>query len=471
MENLSFKYEKPFKIKGDLIARLNGFFNKTREFSIIRRDTENEEVVLEFFVSDIILEKIDSFRLQFKIKGSTLISTELTMHTQNKKINEYNLNNYIRDIYQDILMAENNNEPNLFTIRVYSKTYNSCQIKGEYEINNGYKTLIKPFALFNDRLEPLTEQIIQYDIEVNAVTIEHARSLAINNAKDINALLSILLDVGFELVSSEYRNYIIMEENEFTLKRFRTGFFDTELKLVVKDNLNGLKHINDTEDLNSFISGKISMMRQLEADSGEKSLDHPFLFDATKKPLIEETFKSHKIKKSKKSQGNYCDSILNSRHYHNQEIKIPRAIRNYFRNYSKLDKDKKEAFISCARMYNISQISSKIEPTISISYLICAIETLANYHKTKDPKSNFSSVMINYGENGFDKKLTDYFYGRVRSSHFHSGKFLFNENSINLQTESDFLFNEKFEEFHNFYNIARYVLVNWINKEILDEKN
>lgn len=465
MNTLSFKYEKPLKIKGDIISRLNSFFSKTREYSIIKNTQEKQGKIIEFFVKDIILEYPDNFRIQFVIINDELVSSEIMMHSQNEKINEYNLKNYITTLYQEILLSEHNCESINYTIRIYSKFLNSHQIRGEYEINNGYKTLIKPFV-FKDKQEPLTEHIIQYDIEVSATNIEHARSLAINNAKDINCLLSLLLDTGFELVSSEFRNFVIMKDNNFTLNRFRTGFFDHELGLVVKDNLNGLKHIGDEEDIQSFFSGKVSFRALLDNGDGTPKLGDPIYFDATKKPLLEKTFENHKIKKDKKLQADYSNDIKQSRQYESEEIKIPRQIRNYFRNYNRLNKEKKEAFISCARMYNVSKISGRIEPTVSISYLICAIEVLATYHKT-----SFSKFIVNYGKEGFNKKMTDYFYGGVRSSHFHSGKFLFNENLISLQTESDFLFKEKLEEFNDFYDTARYTLINWINKEILSDLN
>ncbi|MDI5740202.1 hypothetical protein MJM94_23810, partial [Salmonella enterica subsp. enterica serovar Kentucky] len=57
--------------------------------------------------------------------------------------------------------------------------------------------------------ESLTEQIVMFDIEVDAINVDHARSLAYNHTANLNAYLCVLLDVSFELITSEFRIFTI----------------------------------------------------------------------------------------------------------------------------------------------------------------------------------------------------------------------------------------------------------------------
>lgn len=309
-------------------------------------------------------------------------------------------------------------------------------------------------------MTPLSEHIIFYDAEIDAVSIDHARSLAYNNARNINAMLSLLLDVDFELVNSEFRNFIVKDENKLAVSQYRTGFIDVELGLVVKDNLNGLKSMTDQDDLDSFFSGSVFFEIIEPREEGRGRQTHHF--NVTEKKGVEAAFSEHTIKRDGSKAALYCDGIKKDVHYPNEEILIPRCIRSYFNGVKRLSVEKRDAFLACARMYNLAILLSKLEPTAAASYLVCALEVIAKYEKL-----SFSEwIKKTYGAD-FDKKLTDYFYGGVRSGYFHSGRFVFNENNTSLLTAIDIEFQEKMETYYRFYGLVRRCLVSWIETEIL----
>ena len=175
-----------------------------------------------------------------------------------------------------ILSDEHNEELIQYTIRTYSRIFNSSPIQQEVLINGEYKTLIKPY-IWTTKQEPLTEQIVMYDIEIKAINVDHARSIAYNYSKNLNAYLSVLLDVGFELITSEFRVFVIKQGIQISLQRYRTGFIDLELNLLVQNNLNGLIDLNNMDEINSFHRGKEILNFELEGIENSDS----FIFKAS----------------------------------------------------------------------------------------------------------------------------------------------------------------------------------------------
>jgi hypothetical protein len=460
----SYQYTKELKIKGDVLARLSTFFERGTKHSVVKHARDNGDFEFTFFVEDTIQDQLLALSLKFVIANERVKETLITLESNNDRVNEYHLKNYLIEMYNEVLLSEHNDELKNYIIRTYSRLFNASQIQGEFEINIGRRVLIKPNPSMR-RDECLTEHVVMFDIDVSAVNIEQARSVAFNTTRDVNALLSLLLDVGFEPLTSEFRNFIILRPEAPSSARFRTGYLDQELGLVVKDNLNGLKHLEDVLNASSPLSGKISFRL---ADDGTGKMGDEVVFDAGSQDKIARTFENRSTKRKKNNVPLYREDITRARHFMNESISIPRSIRTYFKNYSSLDNiKKKEAFIASARMYNIALTVGRDEPTLSAAYMICAIEALATCHGL-----SFSDFLIRFSEGGaINKKLTDYFYGSIRSSHFHSGKFFFNENSINLQVEFDTLLREKQDDYFAFYSTLRGAMVTWINREILSLSN
>ena len=132
-----------------------------------------------------------------------------------------------------------NQKKKKYTLRNYKFIYNSTPIYGFYKINGEAK--IAFHSLFcTPKIEPMTEHIICFDIELNERNFEMARSSANNIATEFCDFLSVLLDLGFYEPSSKFVHFIHSRnfENEkvFFTNRFRTAFWDHELNFLVQNN-------------------------------------------------------------------------------------------------------------------------------------------------------------------------------------------------------------------------------------------
>jgi len=459
---IKYKYTDKIKLKNTVLERIQNVI--TNNFEIISSSiSDKKDKTINFIIKTILDNNENMINIDIELNQDEIYGVEVSTNIENNELNEYHLKNFTLDLITKILNDEHNEELTKYTVRTYSRIFNSSPIQQEILINGDYKVLIKPHV-WTTRQEPLTEQIVMYDIEIKAINIDHARSIAHNYSKNLNSYLSILLDVSFELITSEFRIFTIKHENNFDLQRYRTGFIDTELGLLVKDNLNGLTNLYDMDEINSFYQGKI-VLNFLDFDNSNNVLGDSYINNVSNhNNYFEELFKNHKIQKTKQHQKPKKVSIKKTFHYPNLEIEIPTDIRKYFRNISLLNKGIKESFLSSARMYNLSLIFARQEATVEKSYKVCAIETLANFERI-----SFSEFMKKYVSklNDNDKKLLDYYYS-IRSGHFHSGKFYFGEFETSLLSEVNFLLKEKTNDYLKFNNIVREALISWVEKNILN---
>ncbi|MDE1357351.1 hypothetical protein L9W73_08555 [Vibrio aestuarianus] len=425
-------------------------------------DSKNKES--KFIVKHDILGDIVMLDVSFEFSPNQLELISTTLLSSSIDINEVHLKYFTLELIDEIMSGQINGELKKHTIRTYNKIFNSHPIRNEVLINDSdYRFLIKPLE-WTSKEEPMTEQIVMLDIEVEAVNIEHARSLAFNHTLNVNSYLSVLLDVGFDMVSSEFRIFTTKHGNEFNLNRYRTGFIDYELGLIVKDNHYGLKSVLDLEHVNSFQSGKVAMNFAMpKSDGGYEFLGSTIYDTTSNNEFLDDVFSAHKIKQKKSKHKPQYFPISSEPHYPDNEISIPTDIRKYFSGISKLGSNYRAAFNSCCRMYNISITSGGNLATLDKSYKVCAIEALS-----KVEGISFSQFLEKYSIEGFDKKLSDYFY-TVRSSHFHAGKFAFDEFNFNMQREISFSFKEKTSDYINFDNYIRIAIVNWIKSNILEK--
>lgn len=448
----------------EILPVINSFFTRVSNFS--RINNQDSDFDISFFCNDEIRNESHDFILSIKtenMKGgnSRIKKTKIKLISEALDVNEFDLRAYIEGLYYRIFINRNGGNRKSYVVRVYSKIYNSHPIIGEYIINYKYKTLFKP-AISKSKREPCTEHVVFFDVSLDAINIEHARTLAIEHVYDLQSFLAVMLDVGFEFVNSEFRTFVFHKKVDLgscvSTQRYRTGYFDDELNLFVCDNLNHLRHIDDREDMDGFFSGKVSMQLVNEDEGSQER----FYFDASRKPNLEKAFENREINKPSESDQNiYKEGISKDFHIPNMEINIPREIRKYFRGLATLPTEKQVAFTSCSRMYNLALKLHKSEPTAFVSYLVCAIESLA-----KCEGLGFSDFLKKYGGNEYNKSLCDHYYS-IRSSHFHSGKFHFHENNPSLMTETDTLFYSKINSFNEFYRNIRVTVVNWIEQSIL----
>ncbi|MBO0491897.1 hypothetical protein [Pseudomonas sp. Marseille-Q1929] len=462
---LEYSHTDELTFDADIIPTINKYFSELSDYSTTKQETSETNSEITFYCKDSIRREHCDFLLKISVehqknKQSKITRTEIKIQSTTSEINEYDLQTYIQNLYYKILLKKNEGAKNIYTVRIYSKIYNSHPIKGQYLLNFKYKTLLTPAAA-PYKQEPNTEQIIFFDVEMTAANIEHARSLAFEHVSNIQSYLSVLVDVGFEFVDSEFRTFIFKssppEAPSFSTQRFRTGYFDPDLKLVVRDNLNFLSHIDDEEDFTNLFQGKVSV-------SFDDTLTHKktrFNYTATKKEHLEQLFLNRKLPEHVQNPMDvYREAISKDHHLPNLEIKFPRQIRAYFTGIHRLSPDKKEAFLSCSRMYNLAIKLHRTEPTACLSYLICAVESLTI------PDQGFSEFLNEFSPENYDKKLCDYYYS-LRSSHFHAGKFHFRELNPSLLIETDLIFANQHKLFFDFYETMRATIVNWLETYIL----
>lgn len=382
------------------------------------------------------------------------------------------ITNYDMDLklfyYEEVksrLFNSINKSKDKFTLRVYKIIYNTTPIYGFYETNGSNKILFHTLNII-PKNEPLTEHIVCFDIEVEEQNFERAKSLANNTIADFCGYLAVLLDIGFHEPTSKYVNFIrtdwVSTEKVLKHERYRTAFFDSELKLYVKDNMNGLCTIKDVKKGN-FDNGYYSI----------SSLDGETTIQMKTGGLssIEETFSSHriykvkdKLKSSKDDTGEYIDEIKAESHFLGQSICIPQKIRNYIRGieqYKKNNCENYRIFRNACRLYNKSKILSIEGASIEISFLVACLETLSNTEENQ----NFSSFVVKFNKDA-NKDDLDSLYG-IRSKLFHSGNFSFFEFEFDVNPNSDPLYLEFRQKYILFKSILRKAFINWINENIL----
>jgi hypothetical protein len=456
---LSFSIEEEYPIKGDLLTQIQNYLRNKKQFSTIN-STGN---IFKFFLKDKIRDTEESLLITFEITNNKIVKITIELFSDETKINEYDLDYYLKNTMFNIISNEFSQKKQLYTIRNYCYYFNSIAINGDIYLNTDYRLRLR-FINSNPRQEPLCQNILYVDTEINAANLDHAISIAYNNTKNVISCLSVLLDVGFEMIHSEYLIFVRATEDELVTERYRTAYLDPELEIIVKDNLNGMKSLNDKDDMQTFFNGNVSYTFSQDIYDIDKS--ETIVMTNTTKTNLENTFKSLKIKKENIINPDYREDIENTGHFPNTEIKIPQCIRKYYKSIYRMNNEEKERYFSFARLYNLSLTMAKYEPTVMCAYRVASFETLAN-----SINISFSEFIKKYCTLDYDEKLIDFFYGNLRSGHFHAGKFLFNEYNVNMVIEFDFLFKQSKELYFKFNCIVRNTISNLIKENILTKNN
>lgn len=458
-ENLNYDI-----IEENYIKHLQEMLNNYSDQPVIFKKEKNNNFSLEGSIHKKIHEQDVVIHIKIEFDQKTLYNIKLELKSQN--INDKT--NYDIELklfyYEEIkgkLLDAVNNEKRKFTLRVYKLIYNCEPIYGCYEINGEYKILFHTLDE-TPRDEPLTEHVLCFDIELEERNFERARSMANSVIAEFVNFLSVLLDISFHEPISKYVNYIttryISVDKVLIKERFRTAFFDSELELYVKDNMNGLCPKKEVENEN-FTNGYFSL------NPYNGSVLYQMKLGNTK--AIEELFCKHRIYKIKEkvdSIAKYQDEISVNIHYPNQSIKIPRQIRIFFRgieSYKKQDFEKYSYFRNACRLYNKSKILGATDASIEISFLVASIEALS---KTESNMS-FSNFAIKYNADVTKEEL-DLMYS-IRSKLFHTGNFSFFEFDFDVNPYSNPLYIEFQQKYILYKSVLRKVFVNWINTYIV----
>jgi len=318
------------------------------------------------------------------------------------------------------------------------------------------------------------EQLLFFDIEVQAYDVSAGRSLAYNAFLEFVSFLAVLLDIGFKPFQTE-ENLLLLDQHVYAdnYKFYSTvgskGFDDTELNILVYDNLNGLIAVDANGQLikNEYISITVP-----ESSNGisvvTRAKYNEKLENIFKKRAIEDVKKSYPSQKIDKELCFYnsSPSILTS------HIKFFRKIKVFEAN----EKEKYLYFLHACKMYNLALTVCSNEPTMLIAYLISSLDILSKTEKSceylKEGKSDMDKFLLfskqYWDDKDFDKKFFQYLYGNIRSGHFHSGEFKFFEYNLTLSQS----FNMSFFEIQQEYYIRakkeiRKIFINWIEKNVL----
>lgn len=434
--------------------RIQELFNRISENVIFKKT--GDEYCLEVEFTKVLIKEIVSINIVFYFDKTLLKSVELTCipNTDDETNYDSALKLYYYEEIKGVLFDLVNREKKKYTLRIYKIIYNTTSIKGCYTIKFSHKIVFH--SLFEiDKNEPLTEHVICFDIDVEAQTFDDARSIAYNTVTEFCDYLSVLLDIEICDPNSKFCLFIEKNNGDYVLKRFRTGFYDDELKLFVKDNFNGLCPKTEVEKSN-FLNGYYSA----STNDGNTVIQMK-TGDVTS---LEKVFASHKLYKVEKNNndGVYGEDISSKLHFGNMDIYIPKKIREYYRSivYNKEKHySKYQAFRNACRLYNLGKNEGMKSASIEISFLVASIEALAKYRGI-----SFSDFIAEYNPNVSKTELDNMY--TIRSKLFHSGEFSFFEYSADLNPYNDPLYNEFQKKYITYRKIIRETFINWIIQEM-----
>lgn len=399
--------------------------------------------------------------IQIKIEFDKRLLRRIDLNLESEDIED--TTNYEMDLrlfyHEEIkgrLFDAVNKKKSKYTLRNYKIIYNTTPIIGFYEINGDYKIAFHTLNIVS-KDEPLTEHVVCFDIELEERNFERARTLANNIVSEFCNFLSVLLDITFYEPTSKFMNFITTKylntQKCYSHERFRTAFYDPELELYIKDNMNGLcpkKEVEKGNFMNSYFS--------ISPNNGSQ------LFQTKTGNIesIENAFNNHRIYKIKDKVKNieeYNEEIDVQPHYSNQQIKIPRQIRNYFRGIDKYKKQNPEKYIyfrNACRLYNKSKILGMNEASIEISFLVASLEALS---KTEGD-IGFTNFVMKYNSDASKEDL-DSMYG-IRSKLFHAGSFSFFEFDFDVNPFSDPVYFEFQRKYDLYKLVLRKTFIDWI---------
>lgn len=453
----------------DNLDSIKGYFEKKNALCSM-----NEENVYQFYYNERIGgdEKKVSCNINLKednaiIKLSTIISDE-DSEFEARAV----LSNLFSDLGTNLLQGENR-----YVIRVYGHYYSQKPFNLHHTFKwknnvNIYSYIVKNRNTIYD-IENLTkcpkEQILYCDIEVYAYNLSSARSMAYNLFLEFITLFSVLIDRNIEPISSK-ENVLLLDQQiygdnySFIGTIGSNGFDDSELDILVFDNMTGLIAIDES---NKLIKNNYSYIH-----NNKVSLTH-----SSENKVLENKFKDREFKKLKNklkkenindkiSYYDVCPEIVS------EHVTFYRKVMAFEKNYE----EKYNRFYNACKLYSYAHFMGYKSATIMISYLVASIEALskteANDEYQKKCKSDidrFIQFCKNYSDNDSkdDEKFLRYLYGKIRSGHFHSGEFSFLEYNLNL----DLSFSNEFFQQHKIFIDARTklreIFINWIRKNIL----
>lgn len=458
----SFKNTKFVQLKDSLLSLFtdkNIAYNiETKEFNInINENLKGMDISLDIYFKISEEDILEEVRIQCSNENNVISEEDLELY-------------YLKQIFKPIHNFEEKDESE-YVIRVYKSINTDIGFIGEYTVNfDGTKICFK--NLYNEirPLDSLTERIVAFDCKVKATDINKARSKALSKVREFTLFLSVVLDVGFFDIKSRYLHTSTLVNNGFSQELYdryiQTGFADSELKVLVRDNFNHLKPFN-----------------AINTDYNISSLmtDTNFIANKTDDKTsfeLEKIFKNRKFPKVNMNNNKYSDEISEKPNF-NSTIEIPKNINIYFKNIAQLDDKSRKLFLNSCKQFNISSTYGLFEPTMQLAYLVSAIDCLIRAdnilnnlninNKNRKEKSSYSEFVKLYLGDDYDKETCDFLYEYIRNGHFHAGESFFLEDEIDLNLSFNPLYSGLLKKYKYAIELTRKVIIRWIYKYIINK--
>ncbi|MFJ8521412.1 hypothetical protein [Bacillus cereus] len=285
--------------------------------------------------------------------------------------------------------------------------YIGSRLDGDYYIGNWR---LEPASPENAPKWKNVENSFYLDMEVEGINKKHAQSKHETKCNEITAILSVVLDKGIYKPSSEWLWGSNLGEDKANL--FKVGYKDEAIE------------------------------------------------------------PSQMPKKDNKRSGNYSEAPINIVEFSDHDsIKLPRGIRKLFKAYEGLDAIEKEAFLSAARMYQISISVGKNIDSVSSSYRIAALDALSKPLRRNGQNKNAIISLVKKYYPGYEEQIKR-LYDSIRSAHFHQGVF----RDQDIRGPKRELFKGPQEVFPNIseeklHLVTRFILIKWLNDRIQKNEN
>lgn len=454
---------------------LKSFFEK-RNAACIVRSTEKD--VYSFDYSDSFHSKDLHVTVQFNLQDFSRPSILIRI-IWDDLLNSYDIDDYVNHLFAQIYLKLMEG-PTRYVVRIYAKYYSAQTQNLNFSFEWGDKIKVTPYHI-EGRDETFSaddavtnsphEQMLFFDLEVYAVNITSARTLAYNRAKEVFAYFAVLFDLGISEFLSEQVLALdyVDEEQQFFGFATNKGFYDNELDLLVFDNLNGLVAINED---NSMRLNEYEWLSFLLDDEVQSTL-----IKSNDNPQLEVLFKNREVS----FQNNIIEQsdLVKNITFYNTPLKITSAHLSFFRKLKTFETnhfEKFKRFRNACKMYNKALTVCSNEPTMLISYLIASLEALLKMEEEEDYLKHIKGDMNKFleftkayfsDEESYDRNYFKYLYGRIRSGHFHSGEFKFLEYNtlLNHSLSSEFI-NAR-NDYLKYKMHIRDIFINWIERNIL----
>ncbi len=205
----------------------------------------------------------------------------------------------------------------------------------------------------------VSERWVDIDMNVDAIDGTHAEALAGERARRIAARLSLLLDLGFERPPFEFK-WVIVRGKDDTYENRRCQVM-----------------FNHPDQQPSAMPKQGAL-----CTLGTFSDDFPM----------------------------YLRAGL---------VRLPKDLGRVLRGADTRPHPIGHAFDGCAGLYQVGRVAGRQFPSVHLAYAIAAVDAITQADRSYD---GFKGFMKTHCDPGHDE-LINYLWGKVRSAHFHAGRF------------------------------------------------